>query len=76
MNKDELKSELLDTLMIDDDLKVTDDLRGREEWDSMAALSIMTLFDELFEITLTTEQIKEVKTLQDLIDLANEKLTD
>jgi acyl carrier protein len=39
-----------------------------EEWDSMAALSLIVLMDENFDKKLTGAQIKEFKSIQDILD--------
>lgn len=39
-----------------------------EEWTSMASLSLIVLMDEEFNKKLTGKQIKEFKTVQDIID--------
>lgn len=44
-------------------------LAGLEEWDSMAALSLIVLMDENFNKKLTGAQIREFKTIQDILDL-------
>lgn len=44
-------------------------LAGIEQWDSMAALSLIVLMDENFNKILTGAQIKEFKSIQDILDL-------
>lgn len=39
-----------------------------EEYDSMAKLSLIVLMDEKFGKKLTGEQIREFKTVQDILD--------
>ena len=39
-----------------------------KEWDSMAMLSFIVLMDEEFSKKLSGKQIKEFKTIQDLLD--------
>lgn len=43
-------------------------LEDIEEWNSMAKLSFIVLMDEEFSKKLTGKQIKEFKTIQDLLD--------
>ncbi|MEN3004738.1 acyl carrier protein [Dehalobacterium formicoaceticum] len=43
-------------------------LNDIEEWDSMAKLSLIVLMDEEFNKKLTGNQIKEFKTIQDILD--------
>ncbi len=39
-----------------------------EEYDSMAKLSLIVLMDDEFSKKLTGEQIREFKTIQDILD--------
>jgi len=39
-----------------------------DEWDSMAALSLIVLMDENFGKKLTGAQIKNFKTIKDILD--------
>lgn len=41
------------------------------EYDSMAKLTLIVLFDDEFGKKLTGEQIKEFKTVKDILDLMN-----
>jgi acyl carrier protein len=42
-----------------------------EEWNSMAALSLIVLMDEEFGKKLTGKQIKEFQTVKDILDYMN-----
>lgn len=42
-----------------------------EEWNSMASLSLIVLMDEEFDKTLAGKQIKEFKTVKDILDYMN-----
>jgi len=41
------------------------------EYDSMAKLTLIVLFDDEFNKKLTGEQIKEFKTVKDILDFMN-----
>lgn len=43
-------------------------LEDIEEWDSMAALSLIVVMDENFNKKLTGAQIKGFNTIQDILD--------
>ncbi|GGH64368.1 hypothetical protein GCM10008014_42680 [Paenibacillus silvae] len=49
-------------------LEETISLETLESWDSLAAISLIALVDEHFEKRLTAVQIKEFKTVQDILD--------
>lgn len=48
-------------------LHADDYLKNFEEWDSLTALTLISEMDERFGITLTGEQIKDFKTVSDVI---------
>tara|TARA_B100000242_G_scaffold251227_1_gene192927 strand:+ start:332 stop:556 length:225 start_codon:yes stop_codon:yes gene_type:complete len=39
-------------------------------WDSLAIITTIAIFDELFEITLDVEKLKNCKTLKDVLQLS------
>jgi acyl carrier protein len=66
---------LLKTLFEDintDDFNLDTEFKNNDEWDSMTALSIITLLDEEFNVNISGEKIKEMTTIQDLINHINE----
>ena len=44
------------------------ELSSIEEYDSMAKLSLIVLMDDEFDKKLTGEQIRDFKTVQDILD--------
>lgn len=46
-------------------------LSDMDNWDSMSALSLIVLMDETFGKKLSAAQIKEFKTVKDIIDFMN-----
>ena len=48
------------------------EFKNNDEWDSMTALSLITLLDQEFNVSLSGEKIKELDTVQDLINYINE----
>lgn len=66
---------LLKTLFEDintDDFNLDTEFKNNDEWDSMTALSLITLLDEEFNVNISGEKIKEMTTIQDLINHINE----
>lgn len=43
-------------------------LKEIDEWDSMAALSLIVLMDEKFNKKITGDQIKGFKSIKDIVD--------
>jgi len=55
-----------------DDFNLDTEFKNNDEWDSMTALSLITLLDQEFNVNISGEKIKEMTTIQDLINLINE----
>lgn len=64
------KLEMLEELFEVEEGTLNEDteLNSLDEWDSVTALSLIVLFDEEFNTTLTGKQIKEYKTVKDILD--------
>jgi acyl carrier protein len=50
--------------------------RELEEWDSLIALSIIAMVDENYGVTLSGDDIRGTKTVQQLFDLVKSKKSD
>ncbi|WP_417903890.1 hypothetical protein ACD571_06485 [Campylobacter sp. LH-2024] len=71
MNKQEMFSALEEILMLDEGvLKEDSILADFEDWDSLAFLSLMTLFDTKLQMNITSDQIANLKTVSDVLKLA------
>ena len=69
MTKEEKIALLEDMLELDGGtLKPETELDGIDEYDSMAKLSLIVLMDDECGKKLTGEQIREFKTVQDILD--------
>lgn len=69
MAQEEKIAMLEDLLELDGgSLKPEMELSEIEEYDSMAKLSLIVLMDDEFGKKLTGEQIREFKTVQDILD--------
>ena len=44
-------------------------LRDMEEWDSLAALSLVSMVDDEYGVVISSEDLEKVVTVQDMIDL-------
>lgn len=64
--KMQLVAELLE-LEVDDFTPQTE-LDSLEEWDSLAAISYVVMMDEKFGVAAKPDDIKEFKTIQDILD--------
>ena len=65
------KIELLEEMLEVDAGTITPDMSLDDigEWDSMAALSFIVLMDEEFGKEINGEDIKKLKTVQDLLNI-------
>jgi len=43
-------------------------LEDLDEWDSMAVITIIAMFDDEFEKVLTAKQVKAFESIKDIID--------
>ena len=50
-------------------VKAEVELKSLEEWDSMGVISIITMLDRKFSKVLTADEISELKTVQDILNL-------
>lgn len=40
--------------------------KNLEEWDSLIALSVMSMIDEVYEVSITADEIRTANTINDL----------
>lgn len=64
------KLNLLEDLLFlnKDTLKESTELAGLEEWDSMAIISTIAMFDDVFGKVIKPEEVKKFETVKDIID--------
>lgn len=75
MTKQELLENIKDALQREEELRLDMSLSEIEEWDSLAIISLITLYDS-FEIKLSGNTLRNCKNVSDLIKLAKDKLED
>ena len=47
--------------------------RQLDEWSSLAALSVMSMIDDEYDVQVTANEMRNANTIQDLINLIEEK---
>ena len=75
MNAMQKKLELIaNALDVDKDLIVPDKvLEELEEWDSMGVISIISMLDKNYKVQLKADQIKDLKTVSDILEHMQER---
>jgi len=71
MKKTEQIIDLLKSMFEDidtSDFNIDTEFKNNDEWDSMTALTLITLLDNEFNISISGEKIKELNTVKDLIN--------
>ena len=74
ITKKELLEEIKLTLQREEEISLDTELEKMDEWDSVAYISIISLYDRLFDFIITIDKLKESKTIDDLIKLVSNKL--
>ena len=70
MNKEQFLEELTDVLQLEETMSESTNLKDLEEWDSMAHLGVISMFDIEFSKNITNAELKDVETVSDLMALA------
>lgn len=75
MTKEEFIQEFIEALEIEDAslIQETTVFKDLEEWDSLAALSTISLIGDEFGVTINNKVLRSVETLGELYDLVIEK---
>lgn len=68
--KEKLIEEFKDILELEDEnLSAEDNFRDFDNWDSIAALSVMAYLDEEFNFSIKAEDFKKINTIDQLMKL-------
>lgn len=75
MKKDEFIQEIMSILEIEDAylIQETTAFKALNEWDSLAALSTISMVDDEFGVTINNKDLRSVETLGELYKLIEEK---
>lgn len=76
MKKTEFLEALQDILQTDDEVFEDENLEDKEEWDSLSKMAVMAYFKKNFDLSINLDDLKDIKTVLDLIKLAGEKVSD
>lgn len=70
---EKFKQLLAEALEREDEIKMEDEFRNYEEWNSIAYLSIIAFMDEEYDTQLEEAEFKQLKTVQDMYDACTKK---
>lgn len=70
MTRQEFLEKLQDILERDEEITEDMVLADIDEWDSLAAMGIMAFFNKTLSVTLLPAEVREMKTVMDLIQKA------
>jgi len=59
---------LNECLALEKELKLEDNFRDNDEWDSMLGLILLTCLEENYSIKITTDKLKEFNTVKEIFD--------
>ena len=59
---------LNECLALEKELKLEDNFRDHDEWDSMFGLILLTCLDENYSIKITSDKLKEFSTVKEIFD--------
>lgn len=76
MKKNEFLTALEDVLQMEESLNETQDLTELEEWDSLSKMAVMAYYKKNFGIEINLNDLKDIKTVEDLVKLAGENIND
>jgi len=74
VTREQLLIQIKNALQREEDLLEETPINEIKEWDSLAIISLIALFDSLFTINLTYNELNGVISIKDLIDKVKDKL--
>ena len=74
MKKSEFLVALEDILQTEDPVGLTQDLTALEEWDSLSKRAVMAYYKKNFGIEINLNDLKDIKLISDLIQLAGDNI--
>ena len=62
-----------DTLDVADEVKLNTNRAEIDEWDSMGQISIMSMLEEKFGVTLEMEELVNLERVQDVVNILKQR---
>lgn len=76
MKKNEFLVELEDILQREEPCQEKDILEEYDEWDSLSKMSVMAYFKKNFNVEISLNDLKDIKSVSDLINIAGDNIND
>lgn len=76
MKKTEFLIELEDVLQREEPCQENDILENYDEWDSLSKMSVMAYFKKNFNVEISLNDLKDIKSVSDLINIAGANIDD
>jgi len=73
MTANEFLRLLADTLRTDEKIEVGTKRTDIKEWDSMGQISIMSMLEEKFGVTLEMEELVSLEGIQDIVNILKQR---
>jgi len=73
MNRTQFLELFIEKNDIEDEISENTPLEDIEEWDSLAAVTTIALFYKELNLKVNASDMKNCKTVKDILDLGNEK---
>ncbi len=74
MKRTDMLREIKNALQREEELREETPIAELKEWDSMIIISLISMYDSLFSINMTYNELTKVVTVKDLIDKVKDKL--
>ena len=74
MTKNEFLGELAEIMQLDTLPNGSENLEDFSEWDSMSILAVISMFDMEFGVTLSSDNLNNVKSIPELIAMAGDQI--
>jgi acyl carrier protein len=68
MTRSEFVIALAEELELEVEINESTDLKGLDDWDSMAAMILIGFVSNTFDVNLNADDIKEISTIETLIN--------
>lgn len=73
MKKEEFLKKIIKAVEIEEEINESTGLEEIEEWDSLAAITTLALFNKHLGIKIAASDIKDAKTIGDILKLGESK---